>query len=100
MSKQKRGMFSRMMATMAMAIGMSVTHRYDDPSFYTPENRRRKKRGTGSGMGRQLKIGQKRRWHTMPRCKPGTITYHDKLVRHFGRRLGTGARAWRAGCAA
>ncbi len=21
-----------------------------------------------------------------PPCEPGTITYHDKLVRHFGRR--------------
>ena len=21
-----------------------------------------------------------------PPCQPGTITYHDKLVRHFGRR--------------
>jgi len=25
--------------------------------------------------------------HGYPKCEPGTIAYHDKLVRHFGRRM-------------
>lgn len=92
MSKKQRGMFRRLFS----AIGLSswFTHQpkareYPDPSL------RRKKRAHGGNAKRKP-------WNitkslAKPKCEPGTITYHDWLVRHVGydRRLADRMlRAW------
>ena len=94
MTKQKRGMFSRMVAAIAATMGAApVTRHYDDPSLASPEliatervfGKNRRKRSSGGGS---------RRWATERKrcisghlpCRPGTGTYFDMLVRKFGRR--------------
>lgn len=60
-----------------------ITKHYADPSLSDPR-KRRKKRGSGSGS-RRFAVERIKRFGVPP-CRPGTITYHDKLVSHFGRR--------------
>jgi hypothetical protein len=67
----------------AGVFGRPVTHHYPDPKTRDPRDRK-KKRGTGSGS-RRFAVERIKR-SVAPPCHPGTITYHDKLVRHFGRR--------------
>lgn len=91
MSKQKRGMFRRMMTAVAMAIGFPITHHYADPVFKDQRGipQRRKKRAHGhvsKGRWSPTKVTVRR---ALP-CEPGTIRYHDKLVAHFGRRRADG----------
>lgn len=52
---------------------------YDDPHLNDPHHHQRSKAST-----RINNKGRKR--YAYPPCHPGTIAYHDKLVRHFGRR--------------
>lgn len=98
MSKQKRGMFRRMVTAMMSAMGlmgMPVTHRYPDPKLRDSSGvpRRKKKRAHG-----HLSHGRWSPWRRralvlhMPPCEPGTIVYFDKLVAHFGRRRAEGYR--------
>lgn len=75
-----QGTFRRVADGFNRLVGRPVTHNLLDPRD------RKKKRGTGSGYAVQRKVGQKRRWRSPPPCIPGSITYHDKLVRHFGRK--------------
>lgn len=87
MSKQKRGIFRRMIAMVAMTMGFAITHHYADPVFRDSRGipQRRKKRAHN-----HISRGRFRRTRALvlkaPPCIPGTISYHDKLVRHFGRR--------------
>lgn len=89
MSKQKRGMFRRMIDTARKAVGLPVTHKYADPAFRDPRTRK-KKRASGVGSGRFTVERIKR--FGVPPCRPGTITYQNKLVRHFGSRRAEGYR--------
>ncbi len=92
MSKLKRGMFRRLITTIAMTLGFTATHHYPDPVFKDSRGipTRRKKRAHGVSSGRFTVERIKR--SRAPRCEPGTITYHDKLVAHFGRRRADGYR--------
>ncbi len=89
MSKQKRGMFRRMVDTIRRSVGLSV--HYPDPVLRDSRGipQRKKKRAHG-----HVSRGRFRRTRELslkaPPCIPGTITYHDKLVRHFGRRKAEG----------
>lgn len=86
MSKQKRGMFRLMLATMAglMGVGAPRAKHYPDPMIRSPEQQRRKKRTGGSGS-RRFAVERISRWR-YPKCEPGTIAYHDMLVRKYGRK--------------
>lgn len=66
------------------AMGIPVTYKYSDPEFQDPRTRK-KKRAHGVGSGRFTT--QSRKLSAVPPCDPGTITYHDMLVRHFGHRF-------------
>lgn len=87
MTKQKTGMFRLIIAAMAGAIWKPIPKGkyYPDPAFVNaPDAPRRKKRTSGSGQARfrNARVRAKR----VPKCEPGSFRYHDKLVRHFGRR--------------
>ena len=86
MTKQKRGMFRRMIDVARRSIGLPVTHNFSDRILSGDPRDRKKKRGNGSSYAVQRKVGQKRRWRSPPPCIPGSITYFDMLVRKFGRR--------------
>lgn len=92
MSKQKRGLFRRMIDTVRRSVGLSVTHHYADPAFKDargiPQRKKKRTHGTGSGRWRPTRVTVRR---ALP-CEPGTIQYHDKLVAHFGRRRAEGYR--------
>ena len=92
MSKQKRGMFRRMMATVAMTMGFAITHNYPDPKLRDsrgiPQRKKKRAHGVGSGRWSPVKVRARR----MLPCEPGTVIYHDKLVAHFGRRRAEGYR--------
>ena len=83
MSKQKRGMFRRIVDAGRKMMGLPVTHRYADPMFQDPRYRR-KKRAHGVGSGRFTVERVKR--NRPPPCEPGTRTFHDKCVRYYGRK--------------
>ncbi len=51
----------------------------NDPVLRDPYKHQRTHAGTTEN-----RKGKRR--YPRPACTPGTITYHDKLVRHFGRR--------------
>ena len=68
------------------------TNHYPDPITRDPYARPRSHTSTKRNSHRQgpPRLGR-------PPCDPGTITYHDKLVRHFGRREADRiGRAWQA----
>ncbi len=67
------------------AMGMPVTHHYPDPVFQDPKLRRKKRALNHFSRGRFTVERIKR--DAVPPCDPGTITYHDMLVRHFGARF-------------
>lgn len=74
MSKGKRvGLFRRLIDAGKRFVGRPVVHKYDFPLPKVPKRR---------GRGR---VRLRRRHQPMP-CHPGTITFHDLLVRKFGRR--------------
>lgn len=89
MSKQKRGIFRRMIDTVRHSVGLSVTHHYPDPKLRDSRGipQRKKKRAHG-GQWRSTRATVRR---ALP-CEPGTIVYFDKLVAHFGRRRAEGYR--------
>jgi len=88
MSKQKRGMFRRIVNAGRKIAGLPVTHQYDDPVIGIGAPEERRKKSPGRYKYRPVKeLGPK----VLP-CEPGTIEYHDKLVRHFGRRRAEGYR--------
>jgi hypothetical protein len=87
MSKQKRGMFRRILDVGRKLMGKPVTHHYDDHFGDSPEMRRQK-----TPRYRMGKYERETKPSVAPPCRPGTITYHDKLVRHFGRRKAEGYR--------
>ncbi len=82
MSKQKRGMF-RLIATAIMGfVGMRepATHHYPDPIIGAPASdnfRHGNTRFRGQAGKKRL---------SPPPCTPGTITFHDKCVRYYGRK--------------
>ncbi len=85
MSKQKRGMFRGMIAAIgAFFSGLNPWRArgkyYADPLLRDPYTRSRK------GSRQPGKAKAKR---VLP-CDPGDIRYHDKLVKHFGRRRADG----------
>ena len=90
MTKQKRGIFRRIVDAGRKVIGLPVTHHYADPMFQDPRYRRKKRALNHFSSGRFVVERIKR--DAVPPCEPGTITYHDKLVRHFGRRRAAGYR--------
>jgi len=55
-------------------VPIRATH-YPDPVLSDPYKKLRRSRVVG-----------KPRIRRVLKCEPGTISYHDKLVRHFGRR--------------
>lgn len=84
----KQGMRSRMAAIMG-AVGATLgfgprIHSYPDPVLGSPESRRprrnryRRKNDTRP-MIKRGNLGP-------PPCDPGTVTYHDKCVRYYGRK--------------
>jgi len=73
-----QGMFRRIADQFNKALGRPVTHQLPDPVF-RPVAEVRKRRKPGKAKPKRA----------LP-CEPGTITYHDKLVRHFGRRKADG----------
>lgn len=79
-----KGIFRAILATFAGLMASPRAKHYPDPIIRSPENRRRKKRAHGVSSGRFRVERKKRRAY----CNngPGTIGYHDLLVRHFGRR--------------
>ena len=81
-----QGMFRRIADGFKKAIGRPVTHNYPDPVMPSPEDRAPK-----AGRYRIGKVREARP-SAVPPCHPGTITYHDWLVRHLGynRRLADG----------
>ena len=75
MSRSKRlGLFRRMLESGKRFVGMPVVHKYEFPVTKAPTQRIR-------GHFRR-----KRRRHQPMPCHPGTITFHDLLVRKFGRK--------------
>jgi len=78
----KGGTIRRIANTFRGLVGLPTKNQYKDPVL-RDERDRRKKRSSGSGGSHKVRrsIGS-----SAPACRPGTITYHDKLVRHFGRR--------------
>lgn len=58
----------------------SEANHYPDPILKDPYKKPRRRKGTRFAG----KPGKPR--YGYPPCHPGTIAYHDKLVRHFGRR--------------
>ena len=64
----------------AVAGLFSKTKHYPDPVFRELRDRPEGKR----------KFEREAKPTVAPPCDPGTITYHDKLVRHFGRRRADG----------
>lgn len=80
MSK-KQGMFRRMADSARRLMGRPVFH--DDPVLVDPRLRKKKRaHGHGSGRWRPSKVAAR----AAMSCDPGTIRYHDRLVRHFGRK--------------
>lgn len=57
---------------------------YADPHLNDPYHHSRSRLGT--------KVNRRGKTRTAIPCVPGTITYHDKLVKHFGRRRAEGYR--------
>lgn len=59
----------------------SRTSKHSDPILADPHHRKHTRSSTKRFSHRKgpPRLGR-------PPCEPGTITYHDKLVRHFGRR--------------
>lgn len=80
MSKQKRGMFRRMIDAGRKALGGKVTHYYPDPVIRVPLDTFR------HGSSKRGKTREVRKCLRQPPCVPGTITFHDKLVCYYGRR--------------
>ena len=70
-------------AAMAGLTGRPQTKHYDDPVFKDPRDRRKKR---SSGVSSRRFTVERKKLTAPPKCRPGTITYHDKLVRHFGRK--------------
>ena len=87
MSKQKRGMFRRLVDAGRQAIGLPVTHHYPDPVLR--DRRRVPTRKKSHSRGRHKRRVKEAAHRALP-CEPGTIVYFDKLVRHFGRRRADG----------
>ena len=78
MSRSKRlGLFRRMIDAGKRFVGMPVVHKYDFPVTKVP-----KRRGLRPS---RIRSRLRRRHQPMP-CHPGTITFHDLLVRKFGRK--------------
>ncbi len=76
------GIFRGIIAAVTRAftsLKYKLTGRLPTPILQDPYHRPRTRVGTTKKM-----TGTKR--YGYPPCVPGTITYHDKLVRHFGRR--------------
>ncbi len=84
-------MFRLIAATIMGIIGMRVTHHYDDPVFKDSRGipQRKKKRAHGHHSKGRWSPGREtaRKAYVV---EPGHIAYHDKLVRHFGRRRADG----------
>lgn len=81
-------MFRRVLDTARKAMGLPVTHHFDDPVISRMPH-------TAPVRSRRFRRGKLRfRDVTKPTmaCDPGTIVYHDKLVKHFGRRKAEGYR--------
>lgn len=78
-----QGMFRRAADTFKRAIGRPVTVKLPDPVFNSDHEPAR--------VVRRLRGEPKKRLRRPP-CTPGTITYHDWLVRELGydRRLADG----------
>jgi hypothetical protein len=78
----KGGTIRRIANTFRGLVGLPTKNKYETPQLQDPRDRA-KKRGSGQRSSRRAtrSIGS-----SAPACRPGTITYHDKLVRHFGRR--------------
>lgn len=76
-------MFRRIVDAGRKMMGMPVTHHYPDPVHHDPKLRPKKRaHGTGSGrfaVERMKRLGR-------PKCEPGTISFHDKCVRYYGRK--------------
>jgi hypothetical protein len=81
MSKEKRGMFRRIVDVGRKMMGKPVTHHYPEPVAKDPKERK-KKRASGGSSGR-FAVERIRR-HRYPPCEPGTIAFHDKCVRYYG----------------
>ena len=76
-----KGTFRGFVNKVRRTFGLS--RKYADPVFQDPRDRK-KKRAHGHAQRARWRVKESVR-KGLP-SDPGTITYHDKLVRHFGRR--------------
>ena len=76
----KGGTIRRIANNFKRLLGRPVTTHYKDPVITDPRDRR-KKRGSSHSKAVTSSTASSLRV-----CVPGTIQYHDKLVKHFGRR--------------
>ena len=79
----KGGTIRRMANMFNKLMGRPTRNIYKDPVFADPRDRK-KKRASGVSSGR-FAIERKPRM-ARPPCEPGTITFHDKCVRYYGRK--------------
>lgn len=82
----KGGTIRRIANTFRGLVGRPTKNKYADPELKEPRERRKKRSGGRIGRKGDVRPMIKRGHLGPPRCEIGTITYHDKLVRHFGAR--------------
>jgi hypothetical protein len=82
----KGGTIRRIANTFKRLMGRPITTTYKDPlplrgdpALVKKPGRYRRRKNDTRPMMKRGNLGP-------PPCDPGTITYHDKLVRHFGAR--------------
>jgi hypothetical protein len=78
----KGGTIRRMANTFRGLVGLPTKNKYADPVLTDERDRTKKPQ---SAKRRSHKATRSTASSVLP-CERGTITYHDKLVRHFGRR--------------
>jgi hypothetical protein len=84
----KGGTIRRIASKFSDIFSEKKTHQYPDPVVSAhrvgmPHSKKpRARRGRKNDQRPVMRRGNL----VAPKCDPGTITYHDKLVRHFGRR--------------
>lgn len=74
-------MFRRIVDTARKAMGLPVTHHFPDPVMRMPHSKPTRAKHFSRGKHRYRDV-------TKPQipCVPGTITFHDKCVKYYGRR--------------
>ncbi len=82
----KGGTVRRIANTFRGLVGLPTKNKFADPVLREPRERRKKRSGGRTGRKGDVRPMIKRGGIKPAGGRPGTIGYHDKLVRHFGRR--------------